>query len=267
MIKRAQRPGGIVAKSREPSDSRCRLRRLAVTAVVTLVATAAAFQVAAATNGVADSAAALLDQTRLHRETLSADFPGFRSKLVVHQDDARYEGAMLFRPPITLEVQLDDADVRTSVKRLVRSLLSHRMKPKRPRASADRNITFAEEDGHPLGRRILLGDDYSSSYRIRDLRILEVDRRMKESRLVITVMETEETHRGTYLPTHFFVTTFDKESGAVQQSSVYADEYREIGGEYLPHSRRVVSTSDGRTEVLFVEWEEIELLSPVNPPD
>ncbi len=170
---------------------------------------------------------------------------------------------MHFRPPITLEVELEDADVRKSVKGTLRSLLSHRMASNRSSGSEKETITLADKDRHPLGRRIFLGDQQSSSYRIGDNRILEVDRNMDDSRLLITVMETQETHSGRYLPTHVFVAVFDKATGSVKQSTAFTDVYQEVGGDFLPRSRTVVRASDGRTEMLLIEWEEIDLLSPV----
>ncbi len=213
----------------------------------------------------ASGAAELLQSTRGNRETLAEDFPGFRAKLTVSADGRRLRGSMLFRPPIVLEVELDDAelgdkDARKRVKSTIRSLLSHRMRSGEPADAADEAPRLAEADRHPLGRRVMLGDKYDSAYRIRDGRILEVDRRMDDSRLVISVLETETAASGKYLPTAFFVTVFDRETGAVKSASAYNDAYRRIGGEYLPVSRRIVSTADGRTETLLVEWEEIELL-------
>lgn len=205
----------------------------------------------------------LLERARAHRETFSADFAGFRSKLVVHMDGEVHEGWMKFRPPVTLEVEFGDDEVRKTVKGTVRSLLSHRMPPKRSAKATQDSIAYADKDPHPLGRRIALDDKYGSTYRIRDNRILEVDRNTKDYRLLISVIETRTTRFGKYLPTHFFVATFDKDSGRVKQSSAYSDFYQEIGGEYLPLSRQIISTAVGQTETLLVEWEEIELLSPV----
>lgn len=199
----------------------------------------------------------LLQLTRANRETLADDFPGFRAELKVHADGRLHRGAMLFRPPTVLEIELDDKDVRKRVKSTVRSLLSHRM---RADGSPQDEPRLAEADLHPLGRRVLLGGKYDSAYRIRDERILEVDRRMGDSRLTISVLETETTASGKYLPTDFFVTVFDRETGAVESASVYRDVYRRIGGEYLPRSRRIISTREGRTKTLLVEWEAIELL-------
>lgn len=204
----------------------------------------------------------LLEQARAHRETLSPSFPGFRSKLIVRKDGRLHEGRMLFRPPITLEVELDDPELLKRVKSTVRSLLSHRMASNRATSRESETITLAEPDQHPLGQRIFLGDRYGSSYRIHTDRILEVDRNMDDGRLLITVMETQETASGKYLPTHFFVSVFDKQTGSVKQAAAYADTYREVRGDYLPESRKVVSTSNGETEILLVEWDQLELLSP-----
>ncbi len=206
----------------------------------------------------------LLQITRANREVLSNGFPGFRSKLTVYADGRTHSGTMLFRPPITLEVELVDKDVRKKVKSTVRSLLSHRMQSD---GSLDGDLRLAEADNHPLGRRILLGDKYDSSYRIRDRRILEVDRKMEDSRLVINVLETEITATGKYLPTQFFVTVFDRESGAVKSASAYSDVYQRIDGEYLPRSRRIIDAENMRVETLLIEWEAIELLAPLQSGD
>ena len=214
--------------------------------------------------GGEQAAEALLDEARKNRETLSKEFPGFRSKLIVHKDGEVHEGRMHFKPPITLEVEFEDADVRKRVKSTVRSLLSHRMASNESSGSKKETITFAEKDRHPLGRRIFLGDTYGSSYRIRDNRILEVDRNMDDSRLLITVMETQVTPSGKYLPTHVFVAVFDKATGSVQHSVALADVYQEVGGDFLPRSRKVVRAADGRTETLLIEWEEMQLLSLVS---
>lgn len=206
------------------------------------------------------AAKALLDGARQNRETLSPDFGGFRSRLVVRKDGALHEGLMLFRPPITLEVDFDDAEVRKAAKRTIRSMLSHRMPSRRAAGASQERVTIGGEDGHALGRKVLLGDAHNSSYRIRDHRILEVDRKMEDERLVISVMETQETKSGRYLPTHFFVVQYDRKTGGVLHSAAYRDAYQAIGSEYLPLSRQVASTDAGRTEVLRIEWQDIEVL-------
>lgn len=239
------------------------LQWIALAGVITTLL--AAFPATAESIDMEFSAESLLDRARAHRETLSPDFPGFRSRLVAFKDGTQGEGTMLFRPPITLEIEIGDADLRKAVKRTVRSLLAHRLPHSPSGKTVDRQITYAKEDQHPLGRRIFLGDKYVSSYRIRDNRILEVDRYMDDEHLVITVMKTEETVFGRHLPNQFFVALFDRDTGRIKQSSAYTDAYRRVGNNYLPESRQIVSTADGRTEILLITWKEMELLSPVMP--
>ncbi len=244
-----------------PGDGESRPARLAgVVAISLLAAVFAAPKASAGDPAGTDGAEQLLQQARNNRETLAPDFPGFRSRLVVHHGGRVYQGRMLFKPPITLDVHLDDADVRGSAKATIRSLLRHRLAS--TGSGGDEAVSFAGAGSHPLGRRISLGDKYGSRYRILANRILEVDRQMEDVRLLISVTGTETTASGTYLPTDFFVTQFDRESGAVKSASAYRDAYQRIGGEYLPVSRLVVSTGNGGTESLLVEWQEIELLPP-----
>lgn len=206
-----------------------------------------------------DSSSELLREARLNREVLSGDFPGFRSRLRVHVDGAVHEGTMLFKPPITLELGLGDAELAKEVKRTVRSLLSHRM----PSQRGDQEKTrLGAADSHPLGRRVLLGDKYDSSYRIRNDRILEVDRQMPGERLVITVLDTMETESGRYLPTSFLVALFDADTGGLISASAYTDAYQQAGPDYVPKSRRIVNAENGRTRMLQVEWIDLQLLPP-----
>lgn len=202
---------------------------------------------------------ALLETAREHREVFHEDFPGCRSDLLIHVDGEAHRGSMLFKPPITFEVQLDDKELRKEVKRTIKSMLSHRMSSNNsPRQK--KPVAFGPEDHHPLGRKILIGDKYSSSYRIHDDQILEVDRQMDDKRLLISVLDTEKTATGRYLPRHFFVTVFDRGSGSVESASAYTDAYQKLGNSYYPKLRRIVSAEKGKTRTLQIDWLDVQLL-------
>ncbi len=206
-------------------------------------------------------ARALLRAAREHREILSSDFPGFRGKLSVRWDENEHSGTLLFQPPTTLEVKLEDKEVRRSVEETLRSMIFHRMPPrKRNMNKPEKPLKLAPPDSHRLGRKIFLGDGYKSSYRIRDHQILEVDRQMGGTHLVITVMENQFTPRGRHLPRHFLVTLFDGETGALKSASAVKDEYVELGGNFLPKRRQMTRSEKGRTQNLDILIEEIELL-------
>lgn len=234
-------------------------RRPARMAAGVLLAAATAFAAAGSGLATADPAAQqALSDARQHRQLFAEGFPGFRSQLLITLDGVEHRGSLEFAPPTKLEIKLPDAELRKRVKRTVKSMLSHRMASSSSRR--EETVRFGAAGPHPLGRKILLGDKYESSYRIRDNQIFEVDRNMGEKRLIITVLETVKTSQGRYLPKRFFVTVFDRESGAIEMASVYADEYREMGGSYVPVSRTMTGAKDGSTETFSIEMKEIELL-------
>lgn len=203
----------------------------------------------------------LLRGTREHREAFSPQFGGFRAELRIRLDGNQHSGTLLFKPPRTVEVKVEDEEAQRSVEQTLRSMIFHRMPPRRrDTTQPQKPLRLAPPDSHRLGRKVYLGDRYESSYRIRDNQIFEINRQMGDNRLLITVMENQLTPKGRHLPRHFLVTLFDMESGALKSASAYTDEYVEMEGNFLPKRRQITSTRKGRTRNLDILVEEIELL-------
>ena len=213
------------------------------------------------TEGQEGNGHALLQGTREHREAFSSEFGGFRAQLRIRLDGTLHSGTLLFKPPRTVEVKLSDEEAQQSVEQTVRSMIFHRMPPrKRDRTQSQKPLRLGPPDSHRLGRLVHLGDRLESSYRIRDNQIFEINRQMGDTRLLITVMENQFTPKGRHLPRHFLVTLFDMETGALKSASAYTDEYVEMDGNFLPKRRQITSTRKGRTQNLDILIEEIELL-------
>ena len=206
-----------------------------------------------------EDAVHLLQQARKNREVLSDDFPGFRSKLTVRVDGRVLHGICTFRLPGDVQVEMQAAEVPAQVTATIRSMLMHRVPSSRTSLQEAR---FGEKDESPLGRELLLADRNQSVYRIRDGQIIQVDRRRSEPRLVLTLLETRSTESGRYLPRHVFAVRLDQQSGSVLEAWTYISEFQRVGGEYLPKSRQVIRTHEGRTTALLIEWSEIDLLEP-----
>lgn len=204
---------------------------------------------------------ALLRGTREHREAFSPDFGGFRAELRVRLDGTLHSGTLLFKPPRTIEVKLADKEAHGSVEQTLRSMIFHRMPPrKRNSNQPQKSLRLRPPDSHRLGRLVHLGDRFESSYRIRDNQIFEINRQMGDTRLVITVIENQFTPKGRHLPRHFMVTLFDLETGVLKSASAYTDEYVEKEGNFLPKRRQIASTRKDGTQNLDIAIEEIELL-------
>ncbi len=206
------------------------------------------------------TASELLQLARENREVFSEDFPGFRSRVTVRFDGLAFHGTCSFSPPGDLEFTFRKGAVPDVVEATVRSMLMHRVPSSR--ASVE-GASYGEPDEHPLGRKIRLDDKYESTYRIKDDRILQVNRSLGEIRRVLTVLETTTTASGRYLPRHVFAVLFDQTSGDVREAWTYISRFQQVSGEYLPLSRHVIRTSDGRTTALLVEWRDIEMLDSV----
>ena len=205
------------------------------------------------------SAAQILKEARANREVFSEDFEGFRSGLAVRLDGKALAGTLEFRLPDKLDIELSGGPAPDTVTRTVRSMLMHRVPTT---GNAVGTAAFGEPDEHSLGTEIVVGDSYRSVYRIRDRQILQVDRRLSDFRRLLTVLETETTDSGRYLPRHVFAVLFDSDSGAIREAWTYMNGFQKVGGNYLPLFRHVMRTVDGETSALLIEWHDIELLDP-----
>lgn len=205
------------------------------------------------------TAAQLLQQVRHNREVLSADFPGFRSAITVTYGGRTYRGSCQFSLPGKVQVTLQGDQDLPGVTETIQSMLLHRV-PGEP--GAPQGVRYAEPDESPLGTKILFSDEYDSAYRIRDGQITQVDRRLGDHRLVITVLESTITESGRYLPRHVFVARFDKPTGQLHQAWAYTSRYQRVGVEYLPLSRQVTRIDPSGPKSYRIEWDSIELLEP-----
>lgn len=235
---------------------------LALLATVLLFGVGFGLSVAAPRSPATASEAAgeLLQQARANREVFPAGFPGFHSRMKVTLDGQVLDGTCTFSMLGRLELTLGDAEVPPRVRATVRSMLMHRMPSSR--GAAEEGVAFGKPDGNFLGREILLPDRYESSYRIRDREIIQVDRRLADPRLVLTVLETRTTHTGRYLPRNVFAVRLDPGSGSVLEAWSYISEFQRLGDAYVPMSRQVVGTGGEGTSTLLIEWSEVELLDP-----
>ncbi len=234
---------------------------LALLATVSLFAASFLHSVLAGEHVPVDpvDAVQLLQQARENREVLAETFPGFRSKLTVRFDGEVYRGTCLFRLPGNVQVTMQGTKDLPDVTATVRSMLMHRAPSSR---TSPQQARFGEVDGSPLGREVLLSDRHQSAYRIRNGQIIQIDRRLSDPRFVLTVLETRATESGRYLPRHVFAVRFDPDTGSVLEAWTYISEFQRVGGEYLPKSRQVIRTGQGRTTALLIEWSDIELLEP-----
>jgi uncharacterized GH25 family protein len=172
------------------------------------------------------------------------DFPGFRADLTVHAEGKAYKGSVevTSKGKVTLKLEGDE---KAWARAMLSSIVGHRMDDA---ATLTTPCSFADDvTDHPLGRAIkVLNDEHHSSYRIRDKQVIEVNRRMKDSRFTITVLENRPNAEKKYLPASYVVNTWDNKSGRLTKSVAHHNTWTRVGKYDLPATALVVTSQDGK---------------------
>ncbi len=196
-------------------------------------------------DGQADpEATKLLAETRAKRASWGTEFPGFTADVALNADGTVGTAKLRVATDGTAEWDGLDAAKFPWVKPLVKVNLEHRM-PSIPASPTP--CRFGPDSGpHPLGREvILIGDGMGSRYRIRDGQITVVNREGPGPKFTTTVLTTQKTPEGTYLPTSFVITFWSKD-GAISHSDHHTETTTRVGSFDLPSELRVVAaTKDG----------------------
>jgi Protein of unknown function (DUF3386) len=185
---------------------------------------------------------------------------GYPEIIVYNENGKVHTGTLDYTPKIVLEVKvptLSEAQQK-ELEGEVGSLLMHRRGGDFAKGDGKHPITFGPDDGNPIGRLVYLNDEMQSSYRVRDRQVVQVNRTMKGERFTINVLETTATPEGKFLPRQFTVTYFDT-TGAVKRAQAYTDTYTQVGGVWLPTSRRVITSEHGQTSVRMTELRQPKL--------
>jgi hypothetical protein len=169
------------------------------------------------------------------------DFPGFTADVEVNVDGKKSTGKLTVssKGKVSLDMK---GDAKEWARRMIASIVGHRLDDssdlKTPCAFAD-DVT-----DHPMGRAIrVLNDEYHSSYRIRDRQVIEVNRRMGESRFTISVLENHTNAEKKYLPSCYVVNTWSVKTGALLSSTTHHNTWRRVGKFDLPLACTIVNAS------------------------
>ncbi len=201
-------------------------------------------------------ARALLEEAR-RRVVVWDRFPGFEATLEVDHDGKRSGGELTVLPSGKVEVTLQDREAAEWVRGILKSLVNHRLKTETHKHE-EAPVAFGPEDRHPLGRLVKKGDRFSSTYRIKDRQILQVNQKTEKGWLSLNVLEYVQTLHG-FLPRQVAVFQFD-EKGVLGKSTVFTDEYVEVEKFWLPKSRVIFVAQGAKIEVSKIHFQKHRLL-------
>lgn len=206
----------------------------------------------------------LLDGARRHL-VMWDRFPGFKTTLQVDQDGKRTRGELTVFPSGKVEVALQDREAAEWAGRIMESIVNHRLKTDTHKHE-EASVAFGPQDQHPLGRLVKKGDRSSSTIRIKDQQILQVNQRLEKGWLSLNVLEYMPTPQG-LLPKRVAVFQFD-EKGSLVKTTVFTDEYVDVEKFWLPKSRVIIVAHGGKIEVSTIQLQAHRLLpkGAVKPP-
>lgn len=189
------------------------------------------------------------------------DFKGFRARLTIRGTGKPVEGDVLVELPETIKVSLSDADAQKWAEGQIGMMAVHRGYRTFEQSDGRHTLGVGEEDGHPLGRLLLIhGDGMNSRYRILGKHIRQINRSMGPVRFTINVEEALTTPDGRHLTTRYTVYYFNPQDNSIKQVDSISDDHTVVNGVYVPGTRRVISTENGEVRVRVMEFREHQLL-------
>jgi len=170
------------------------------------------------------------------------NFPGFSADVAVNIDGKVHKSRLTVTAKGDVELKLDDEAANQWARRILGSLVGHRMDNGR---EADSQCAFADNQTHnPLGRAItVLDDEFHSSYRIRDRQVIVVNRTTENSKFTITVLENMVNEEKQFLPVSYVVNYWDRKGEVLKQSVAHHDSWKRVGKFDLPTELLVLTAT------------------------
>ena len=211
-------------------------------------------------------AAALMDQATKTRYLWTPDITAVSGKFTWEMDGKH--GAGTFRSVLRqrggLTVNTEgDPEIVKELKEHIGSLINHRTPPAAGTAKPPTLTVFSdyvivvEDDEH--GPLILtVGDPMQSTQRVKDGKLMQVNRVMGNKRFTIDVTEFEKSD-GRYYPSAFTVNWWDAPSGKKTEKQTYTTQgFYVVDGQMFPKAERVTSDKTGKTSTLEIHYSDIK---------
>jgi hypothetical protein len=198
----------------------------------------------------ADPKAVALFEEALAARSEWRDFPGFEATIKGNIQGRRFSGTVTI--DASGKVSFSDTDpshqeaVADWVEEQLGSIVLHRLAkspaPDRPRPV----LRFAEPTGeHPFGPLLIFdGGTFASSYRIKDRQIMVVNRNLGKQTMTITVLDSDVSKEGKFLPRTYQVQYWDAKTGQPRRTETFQNRWRRVGSWDLPALNTVTTADD-----------------------
>jgi hypothetical protein len=191
------------------------------------------------------------------------DFKGFTTDLTVNINGKESSGSVMVKSPREVSVQLSDPDVQKWAQEQISMIAVHRG-PRSFEESDGKYQLTQEEDGHPLGTKLVIHGS-NSFYRIKHDRITQINRKMAHPGMppvafTINVEEAATTQDGKFLTTRYTVYYYSPQDGKLTNVESFTDSHTRVAASDLPATRRIISYENGEVTVKSLAFSNHRML-------
>ena len=187
-------------------------------------------------------------------------FGGFEADLKINVNGVETTGKVTVKSSKEVEVSLPDEELQKWAQSQISMIAVHRGPRNFDESDGKYNLSFAGEENHPQGPRISLGDSMGSTYRIKDDRITQINRRMPHVAFTINVEDSALTQDERYLTTRYTVYYFSPKDGSLANVESFSDTHTRVGNADLPATRRIISYEKGEMVTRLMTFGNHKLL-------
>jgi len=172
-------------------------------------------------------------------------FGGFEADLSINVNGEVTTGKVTVKSSKEVVVSLPNEDLQKWAQGQISMIATHRGPRNFDESDGKYNLSFAGEDNHPQGPRLSLGDSMGSTYRVKDDRITQINRKMPYVAFTINVEDSAVTQDDKYLTTRYTVYYFSPKDGSLANVESFSDTHTRVGAADLPATRRIISYEKG----------------------
>jgi hypothetical protein len=191
------------------------------------------------------------------------EFTGFTADLTVNVNGKETSGPVIVKGPREVSVQLGDADVQKWAQEQLGMIAVHRGPRSFEESDGKYSLTM-EEDGHPLGTKLIIHGS-NSFYRLKNNRITQINRTMAHPGMTpfaftINVEDSAVTQDQKNLTTRYTVYYYSPTDAKLNNVESFTDTHVRLGSSDLPATRRIISYENGTVTVKNLTFTNHRLL-------
>ena len=172
-------------------------------------------------------------------------FGGFEADLSINVNGNVTKGKVTVKSSKEVEVSFPNEDLKKWAQGQISMIATHRGPRNFDESDGKYSLSFAGEENHPQGPRIRIGDSMGSTYRIKDDRITQINRKMPYVAFTINVEDSAFTQDDKYLTTRYTVYYFSPKDGSLSNVESFSDTHVRMSDADLPATRRIISYENG----------------------